>query len=216
MQVILVDDVFELGKRGEVVKVSTGFGRNYLIPQKLAIPATAGNLKAIEQQRLAMARKETKDKEEAQLLAQQLSDKHLVISRKAGDTGVLFGSVTSKDLGDVLESNGFHFDRRKILLPQPIKSIGNFRVETRPHSEVKIDLLVSVLAEGDEPIARVLPRGEESDQIVRDLQAKLGGLQAPAAVAVGAAEDAFESPAPKQEIPPETVTPETAEESERE
>src|SRR5690606_12667510 len=158
---------------GEVVKVSPGFGRNYLIPRRLAIPATAGNLKMIEQQRVAMAKKEVKYKEEAELLAQELGRKHIVISRKAGDTGVLFGSVTSKDIGDVLEANGIHLDRRRILLSQPIKNIGTYRIPSRPHAEVDVELLLSVVPEGDEPVARLLERGEESDKILHDLEEKV-------------------------------------------
>lgn len=173
MQVILIDDVFELGRRGEVVKVSPGFGRNYLIPRQLAIPATPGNLKMIEQQRVTMAKKEAKYKEEAELLAEELGRKHLLISRKAGDTGVLFGSVTSKDVGDVLEANGIHLDRRRILLSQPIKNIGTYRIQSRPHAEVDVELLLSVIPEGDEPVTRLLERGEESDKILHDLEEKV-------------------------------------------
>lgn len=173
MQVILIDDVFELGRRGEVVNVSPGFGRNYLIPRHLAIPATPGNLKTIEQQRVAMAKKEATYKEEAELLAGELARKHLLISRKAGDTGVLFGSVTSKDVGEVLESNGIHLDRRRILLSQPIKNIGTYKVPSRPHAEVDVELLVSVIPEADEPVTRMLERGEESDKILHDLEEKV-------------------------------------------
>src|SRR5512146_786686 len=150
MQVILTDDVFQLGKRGEVVKVADGYGRNYLIPRRLAIPVTPGNLKMVEQQRIAMAKKEAKFKEEAELLAGELNQMHLIISRKAGDTGALFGSVTSKDLADLLATQGVHIDRRKILMDQPAKAIGNYSIEVRPHSEVQAIVTVSVLPEGDE------------------------------------------------------------------
>ncbi len=173
MQVILTDDVFQLGKRGEVVKVADGYGRNYLIPHRLAIPVTPGNLKMIEQQRLAMAKKEAKFKEEAQLLAGELNLMHLIISRKAGDTGALFGSVTSKDLADLLATQGIHFDRRKILMEQPVKSIGNYSIEVRPHSDVQAIVTLSVLPEGDEAVARAKKRDAESDRIVADLEAKV-------------------------------------------
>ena len=173
MQVILTDDVFQLGKRGEVVKVADGYGRNYLIPRRLAIPVTSGNLKMIEQQRIAMAKKEAKFKEEAQLLAGELNQIHLIISRKAGDTGALFGSVTSKDLADLLATQGIHMDRRKILMEQPAKSIGNYSIEVRPHSEVQAIITVSVLPEGEEAIARAKKRDAESDRIVADLEAKV-------------------------------------------
>jgi len=173
MEVILVDDVFELGRRGEVVKVANGYGRNYLIPKKLAVPATPGNLTMVEQQRVSQAKKEAKYVEEAEILAQELGQVYVLISRKSGDAGVLFGSVTSKDIGDVLEASGINLDRRKILLAHPVKSIGNLTVEVRPHREVSANLLISVLPEADESVAKTLKRGEESDQIVRELDAKI-------------------------------------------
>ena len=176
MEVILIDDVFGLGRRGEVVNVANGYGRNYLIPKKLAVPATKGNLTMVEQQRLALAKKEAKYVEEAELLAQELGQLHVLVSRKAGEGGVLFGSVTPKDIGEVLESNGISLDRRKILLNQPIKTIGNVTIEVRPHRDVSANILVSVLPEGDESVAKTLKRGEESDGIINDLEAKLSEL----------------------------------------
>ncbi len=173
MEIILIDDVFELGKRGDVVRVANGYGRNYLIPKKLAVPATPGNRKMVDQQRLAMAKKESKYQEEAELLAQELNQLHLIISRKSGETGTLFGSVTSKDITDLLKQGGIRLDRRKLLLSQPIKSIGNYRIEIRPHSEVTAELLLSVPIEGEQPISEVKKKDEESDKIVADLEAKL-------------------------------------------
>jgi large subunit ribosomal protein L9 len=177
MQVILIDDVYEVGRRGQVVKVAPGFGRNYLIPRKLAVPATEGNLKMVEEQRMALAKKEATDIEEAQILAGELALVHLVISRKAGDTGALFGSVTSKDLADALEAGGIHLDRRKILLNQPIKSIGNYPVELRPHNDVEATILVSVVPEGDEPVQRCMQRGIDSDRIVEEIDAKVAEIE---------------------------------------
>ncbi|MGH9339168.1 MAG: 50S ribosomal protein L9 [Acidobacteriota bacterium] len=176
MEVILIDDVFHLGKRGQVVKVADGYGRNYLLPKKLAIPATAGNLKMVEQQRAALARKEATLKEDAEILAGELNQVHLLISRKSGETGALFGSVTSKDIGDLLEANGIVLDRRKILLEQPVKSIGNFNIEVRPHSDVAAHVLLSVLVEGDEAVNRLKKKDAESDQIVAELEAKVKEL----------------------------------------
>ncbi len=173
MEVILIDDVFELGKRGTMVRVADGYGRNYLIPKNLAIPATPGNQKMMEQQRLAMAKKESKYQEEAELLTQELNQLHLMISRKSGETGTLFGSVTSKDIADLLKTTGIQLDRRKIILNQPIKSIGNYRIEVRPHSEVTAELLLSVLLEGDEPVNTIRKKDEQSDTIVAELEAKL-------------------------------------------
>lgn len=189
MRVILTDDVFELGRRGQVVSVSSGYGRNYLIPKRLAVLATPGNLKVVEEQRIAMAKKEAKHVEEAQILAQELGQVHVLISRKVGEKGVLFGSVTSKDVSDVLEANGINLDRRRIMLSQPIKTIGNFQVAARPHTDVEATILVSVLPEGDQETARTMPRGEESDKVVAELEAKIGELSPAASTAAAAVAD---------------------------
>ncbi len=200
MEVILIDDVFELGKRGTVVRVADGYGRNYLIPKSLAIPATPGNRKMIEQQRLAMAKKESKYQEEAELLTQELNQLHLMLSRKSGETGTLFGSVTSKDIADLLKTTGIQLDRRKIVLNQPIKSIGNYRVEVRPHSEVTAELLLSILVEGDEPVSKIKKKDEESDAIVAELEARLKEMK--------------QSMATERVIPPEPEDLPTEEEAE--
>lgn len=200
MRLILTTDVYELGNRGEVVDVAPGYGRNFLIPRKLALLATPGNIKAMEQQKEILARQEAKHRDEAEMLARELTQTHILISRKAGDTGVLFGSVTSKDIGDVLESQGIHLDRRRILLPQPLKSIGTTKVEARPHNDVEATLLVSVIPEDDEPVAKTIPRGVESDKIIEDLEAKVqkieqaAGLEKEALREVEASEAVEEGP----------------------
>ncbi len=177
MQVILIDDVFKLGRQGEVVKVADGYGRNYLIPKGFAIRATTGNLKMIEQQRVAMAKKEAKDREGAQILTEALNQLHLMLSRKASDTGVLFGSVTSKDITGLLEQQGIHVDRRKIILDHPIKSIGNHTIKVRLHSEVAAELLLSVLIESDEIVAQIRKKDKESEQIIADLETKVKEIE---------------------------------------
>ncbi len=197
MEVILTDDVFDLGKRGEVVRVADGYGRNYLIPRRLAIPVTPGNLKMVEQQRIAMAKKEAKFREEAEVLAGELNQLHFLISRKAGETGALFGSVTTKDLTDLLESQGIHLDRRKIFMEQPIKSIGNYTVPVRPHSDVEANLTVSIVAEGDSEIARVSKKSEETDRIIADLDAKVKEI----AQLTGAKKAEEAAAAPEEEAP---------------
>jgi large subunit ribosomal protein L9 len=176
MQIILIDDVLGLGKRGDVVKVADGYGRNYLLPRRLAVTATPGNIKMVEDQRVALAKKEAKLKEQAQVLAGELSRYHLIVSRKAGETGALFGSVTSKDLAELLETAGVHLDRRKILLDPPVKAIGNYNVELRPHSDVHAQLVVSVLPEADEEIKIVKKRDEESEKTIADLDARVSKL----------------------------------------
>ncbi len=179
MQVILTEDVFELGKRGQVVKVANGYGRNYLIPKHLAIPATPGNMKTIEGQRMALAKKEAHYREEADLLAGELSQLHLLVSRKAGERGVLFGSVTAKDVVELLRTQGIQIDRRKVLVDHPIKSIGNYEIVVRPHSEVEAKVLTSVMIEGDSPVFQVKRKDPESDQIVADLNAKVREIGLP-------------------------------------
>ncbi len=183
MEVILIDDVYELGRRGDVVKVSPGYGRNYLIPRHLAVPATAGNLKMVEQQRIALAKRESNDRADAEILSAELGQVHIVVSRKSGDTGVLFGSVTSKDLSDVLAENGINLDRRKIVLAQPIKNIGNFKVEVRPHSDVEATILVSVMPDAGDEVSRTMPRGPESDKIVEELNARVAEIERQAGIA---------------------------------
>lgn len=177
MEVILIDDVFQLGKRGDVVHVADGYGRNYLIPKNLAVPATAANRKMVDQQKVVLARKEAKLRGEAEILAEELNRLHLITSRKAGETGALFGSVTAKDVSGLLEGRGIHVDRRKILIEHPIKNIGNFTVEVRLHSEVGAQLLLSVLMEGDEQVARVKERDKESEALVAELDARVKELQ---------------------------------------
>ena len=174
MQLVLVDDVLHLGRRGDVVTVASGYGRNYLIPKGLAVAATSANLKMVQQQRAVLARKESRVKEDAEILAQELNRLHLVLSRKAGETGALFGSVTAKDLADLFAENGFSLDRRKIDLEHPLKSIGNFPVEVHPHPEVKLEFLVSVVLEEQEPVARILKQGtDESAGIVSGVESLL-------------------------------------------
>jgi large subunit ribosomal protein L9 len=190
MELILKEDVANLGKRGQLVKVAPGYGRNYLIPKGVAVPATKANIKMIEEQKIAYVKREAQLKEEAELLSKELNNLHLVLSRRAGETGVLFGSVTTKDVAELLEANGFHVDRRKILLEHPLKQVGNFQLEARPHSEVKAELLVSVMAEEDEPVARILTKGEESDNLkmatdnqVADFEEKAASQEPPTAEA---------------------------------
>ena len=177
MEVILIDDVFDLGRRGQVVRVAGGYGRNYLLPKRLAIPATTGNKKMIEQQRLAMTKREVRSREEAQVLADELNQLHLLISRKSGETGTLFGSVTSKDIASLLEKSGIGIDRRKILLHQPIKNVGDFKIQVRPHSEVAVELLLSVIVEGKGSVTEAKKRDEESQRIIEALEVKVEEVQ---------------------------------------
>jgi large subunit ribosomal protein L9 len=153
MEVILKEDVANLGSRGEVVKVADGYGRNYLLPRKLAMQATAANKAVIEQMKHAAARRSATEKTQAEELVTKLEPVVLSFTRKSGEAGHLFGSVTSADIASELEKQGFEVDRRKIQLPEPIKSLGDTSVAIRLHREVTAHVKVTVLAEASEVVA---------------------------------------------------------------
>ena len=147
MEVILKEDVNNLGHRGDVVKVADGYGRNYLLPQNLAMAATAANKAVIEQMKNAAVRRSAKEKSEAEALIAQLDAVALTFARKVGENDHLFGSVTSADIAQQLEEKGFNIERRKIHLDEPLKSLGEFLVPVRLHREVSAHLKVVVQAE---------------------------------------------------------------------
>jgi large subunit ribosomal protein L9 len=136
MQIILQEDVEKLGTRGQVVEVAEGYARNYLLPRKLALEATAGNMKRLEKMRAAFAKKEATETEAAQTLAGLLAGVSLEIVRKAGENDQLFGSVTSADISEALAAQGYTIDKRKIALAEPIKLVGEFEVPLKLHREV--------------------------------------------------------------------------------
>ncbi len=150
MEVILKEDVAKLGTRGEVVNVAEGYGRNYLLPKKLAVQATKANKAVIEQMKASAVRKLAKEKGDAELLAKQFEGVSLVFARKAGEHDTLFGSVTSADIAHELESRGFHLDRRKIDLDQALKALGEFNVPVKLHKEVTIQIKVTVTKQDSE------------------------------------------------------------------
>jgi len=147
MEVILRADVPKLGSRGDVVKVAAGYARNYLLPRKLAVPASSGNMKVIDQEKAAAVRREATERGGAEDLARQLGTVSVTIARKAGEGDHLFGSVTSIDIADALVAKGFHIDRRKIQLDDPIKNLGEFDVPLRLHRDVNTTLKVQVVRE---------------------------------------------------------------------
>ncbi len=147
MEVILKEDVNNLGHRGDVVKVAAGYGRNYLLPQNLAMEANANNKAVIEQMKNSAVRKSAKEKTEAEALVAQLDAVALTFSRKTGENDHLFGSVTSSDIAQQLEEKGFTIDRRKIHLDESLKSLGDFLVPVRLHREVTAHVKVVVQAE---------------------------------------------------------------------
>jgi large subunit ribosomal protein L9 len=147
MEVILKEDVANLGHRGDVVKVADGYGRNFLLPRKLALQATLANKAVIEQMKSAAVRRSAEEKVQAQELLAKLEPVTLTFTRKSGENGQLFGSVTSADLAGELAAKGFDIDRRKIQLSEPIKSLGDFTISIRLHREVTAHLRVQVAAE---------------------------------------------------------------------
>ena len=148
MEVILRDHVENVGKRGEVVKVANGYARNFLLPRKLALLATPGNLKQIERERVKLDAREAEEKGGAEAIATRMAGIEAVISRKVGETGALYGSVTTADIAEVLAKQGFETDRRKIGLREPIKQLGEYTVPVKLHREVIVQLPVKVVAEG--------------------------------------------------------------------
>src|SRR6516162_5317063 len=150
MEVILKEDVPKLGHRGDVIKVAEGYGRNYLLPRKLAIEATQANKAVIEQMKQAAVRRSAVEKADSEALAKQLEGVSLVFQRKAGEKDHLFGSVTSSDIAEALEHKGFNIDRRKIQLSEPFKSLGNFEVPIRLHRDVTSSIKVTVEKEAAE------------------------------------------------------------------
>jgi large subunit ribosomal protein L9 len=147
MEIILREDVEKLGARGQVVKVASGYARNFLLPKRLAVAATESNKKIVEQERQAHLRKEAKLKNEAEDLGKILAGVSVSIAQKAGENDQLFGSVTAKDIAEALEKQNFTVDRRKIQLDEPIRQLGERKITVRLHREVPIEITVNVVKE---------------------------------------------------------------------
>src|SRR5256714_12871687 len=147
-QVLLREDIDNLGARGEIVRVKAGYARNYLLPRKLAVEATANNVRQIEGEKAAIAKREAKERSTAELQAAQLQKLTLKFERKVGEAGVLYGSVTSMGIAHELKEQGYEIDRRKIVLREPIKRVGHYNVPVRLHRRVTLELPINVLGEG--------------------------------------------------------------------
>jgi len=160
MEVILKEDVVNLGHRGEVVKVAEGYGRNFLLPRKLAMQATAANKAVVEQMKSSAARRYATEKAQAEELAAKLAPVALDFTRKSGEAGHLFGSVTSADIATALEAKGFEIDRRKIQLDEPLKTVGDFNVAIKLYRDVTAQIKVTVAAEAGEEAAAEAPVAE--------------------------------------------------------
>jgi large subunit ribosomal protein L9 len=148
MEVILRQHVDNLGRRGEIVKVADGYARNYLLPRKLALPATAGNKQHVERERKIVEAREAEERSGAEAIASRLSALTISIARRVGDTEQLYGSVTASDIAEFLKEKGFEIDRRKLILPEPIKAIGEHDVPLKLHRDVTVPLKVHVVKEG--------------------------------------------------------------------
>ncbi len=147
MQVILLEDVSSLGKAGDLVKVSDGFGRNFLIPQKKAILATEKNIKALEHQKRLVQHRMAKTKKDVQRLAQEIENLSCTFAKPVGESGKLFGSVTTMEIEAYLKENGIEVDRKKIHLEEPIKSVGMYTVPIKLHLDIVANLKVWVVQE---------------------------------------------------------------------
>jgi large subunit ribosomal protein L9 len=144
MKVILKQDVEKLGKTGDIVKVAPGYGRNYLIPRRIAAEATPGNIKIVEVEKVAQARRDYREKEAATILAREIVKLTVTIRRKTGEGGSLYGSVTALDIADFLITHKIDIDKRKIHLEEPIKTVGEYQVPIRLHREVSVPIRVVV------------------------------------------------------------------------
>jgi len=156
MKVILKNDVEKVGRRGDIVNVAQGFGRNYLIPRKLAIEVTAGNVKMIDIERQALKKKVEQERQSFQGLIQKLAQVTLTFPRRAGEKDVIFGSVSAADVKEALDKLGVEVDKKKILLDEPIKRLGNFTVPIKVYHEDKAEVKIVVVKEeagADEPAA---------------------------------------------------------------
>lgn len=147
MEVILRQEVEKLGHPGDTVKVAPGYARNFLLPRGMAMPATEANRKIVQQVKEAHLRKEAKLATDAQELAKMMAAVSVTIHQRAGEEDVLFGSVTAQDITNALEKQGYHIERKKVHLDEPIKKLGDHKVTLRLHREVSFELPVHVVAE---------------------------------------------------------------------
>lgn len=150
MKVVLRQDVDNLGDRGQVVTVTAGFARNYLLPKGLALEATAGNLRSVELQKKVWAVREAREADEARKVAAHIAGITLTVTKKAGENDTLYGSVTTQEIADLLKGHGVEIDRRKIQLKEPIKTLGAFQVPLKIHRQVVVPVALNVVAEAAE------------------------------------------------------------------
>jgi large subunit ribosomal protein L9 len=146
IEVILKEHVEHLGRRGEVVKVANGYARNYLLPRKLALEVTAENKRQIERERAKAEAREAEERQEAEALKTRVEALEIAIARRVGEQDTLYGSVTTGDLGEALNARGLPIDRRRIQLPEPLKTLGDHDVTVKLHRDVTARLRVRIVA----------------------------------------------------------------------
>lgn len=203
MEVLLLQDVDNLGYAGDVKKVANGFGRNYLLPQNLAVLATPGALKQAETIRKTAEKHRAQEMEDAKAIVNQLADLELLFERRAGETGKLYGSVTSGDIADAIkEKTELEIDKRKVALPEPIRALGEQEVTIKLMIDVATTIMVEVV-----PLGGILERERLSAEEVAELDAEFESEEAPAA-------DAPEAEAETSEVEAVETEPETEEAAE--
>jgi large subunit ribosomal protein L9 len=158
MEVILLERVAKLGQMGETVKVRSGYARNFLLPRGKALRATEGNKKHFETQRAQLEARNLERRKEAEVVSEKLNGQSFIILRQSGETGVLYGSVSTRDLAEIMTQNGFTVDRNQIVLNQPIKTIGLHTVPVALHPEVEVQVTINVARSPEE--AERQARGE--------------------------------------------------------
>jgi len=169
INILLREDIDTIGGRGEIVKVKAGYARNYLLPRGLATLATKGNIKQVEQERTFLLKKASHEKSTAELQSDQMKDISLSFVRKAGESGTLFGSVTSIDITEALIAKGYEIDRRKVNLKDPIKETGEYTVSVKLHREVTLEIPVKVKAEG--AVEAIETKSDKSAKVVEETYA---------------------------------------------
>ena len=147
MEVILREHVEHLGRRGDIVKVAEGYARNYLLPRKLALAVNEGSKRQIERERQLAEARELEEKQQAEAYAARLAEADIQIARRVGENDVMYGSVTSADIAQALAAKGFDIEKRKIVLADPIKAIGEHKVPVKIHRDVTAEVTVKVVAE---------------------------------------------------------------------
>jgi large subunit ribosomal protein L9 len=147
--ILLKEDIDNLGGRGEIVKVKSGYARNYLLPRGFAMLATKGNIRQIENEREMLLKKAAEERSTAEAQLEQMQALSFDFERMAGESGTLFGSVTSIDIANAFEEKGYEIDRRKIVLKSPIKELGEYTIPVKLHRDVTLELPITVRAEGE-------------------------------------------------------------------